>query len=222
MAGFFEKTERKVLGTMGQTGSQTGSRGAAEKLDKMSGNKVTNDERVQDFNLDEIRKILSNQRVSKKFDARQNQLSKMLMKQAQGKGPSLAQAIVDQNRGAGQANILAQANSQRGVSAGLAARLAGQQQNALNQQSTQQALTGRLQEQQNAQGQLGQVLAQGRAGDLAAAQFNAGTNQSLINAIMQEEMQQRELNNQLNKQAMEGRQKTRSDWSMGNLFNWSN
>lgn len=97
---------------------------------------------------------------------RQLGLATQLEQQAAGEGPSLAQ---EQLREATDRNIRQQAGmmaSQRGIGAGLAARMAGQQGAQAQQQMAGQAAQLRAQEQLGARQQLASALAQGRAGDI--------------------------------------------------------
>jgi hypothetical protein len=125
--------------------------------------------------------------------AQQMAFAQQLMQQAQGGGPSITGMQAEQ---AGQqllANQLAAAQSARGTSAGLLQRQALQNLAAGQGQIAQQAMLGRLQEQQQAQGMLGQALAGLRAQDIGVAQSQAQTqlqSQAARDAYAQALMQQ--------------------------------
>lgn len=103
------------------------------------------------------------------FRPQQEQLANMLMLQAQGQGPSLAQNQLQQ---ATDRNIQQQQGmmaSNRGVGAGLAMRAGMQNVAGLGQQAAMDSANTRMQEQMNAQSQLGAALEAGRAGDVNTA-----------------------------------------------------
>lgn len=83
-----------------------------------------------------------------------------LQDRAEGRGPSIADMQMKQGMQQNQANAASMAASMRGVNPALAARMAGQQANQANTQMAQQAMLGRLAEQQQAEGQLAGVRAQ--------------------------------------------------------------
>lgn len=92
--------------------------------------------------------------------------ARALMDQAQGKGPSPTATMLQQAQQQNAQNSAALAASQRGTNPGLAMRQALQGNAAANQQAAGQAAVARQQEQLNAQGQLGNVLAQQRGADI--------------------------------------------------------
>lgn len=108
----------------------------------------------------------------------QQSLAQMLLAQAQGQGPSLAQQQLQQGLQQNQAQAAGAIASQRGINPALAARLVNNAQTQAGQQAAGQAAMLRSQEQLNAQGQLGNVLAQQRQG----AQGMAGLGQGLFGA----------------------------------------
>lgn len=125
----------------------------------------------------------------------QQQLGNMLMQSAEGKGPSVAQAQLQQATDQNIAQQQALAASMRGVNPAMAARLAANNSANAQQQAANQSAIIRAQEQQSAQGQLGNVLANTRGQDIGVAtdaaqleqqnkQFNAGqmNQQSQFNA----------------------------------------
>ena len=121
--------------------------------------------------------------------AGQQQLADTLAQTSQGKGPSLAEAIVNQQLQKQQAANMGAVASQPGRgNAALSQRLVGQGNASLGATGIEQARLGRLQEIFNAQGQLGQVLGQGRAGDISAgglALQGDAQRQAQIQAVMQ-------------------------------------
>jgi hypothetical protein len=99
-----------------------------------------------------------------------------LKQQAAGQGPSVASTMLQQQNQQNAANMNAQAAGMRGVNAGLAMRQAMQANAAGNQQTAAQSVLARMQEQQNAQGLLGNQLntmqSQIMQGKLGANQLN--------------------------------------------------
>ncbi len=132
----------------------------------------------------------------------QEQLLGDLQKQAAGEGPSLAQFEADRMRDANLNQSLALAASQPGVSAGLALRQAQQQAGAGGIAAAQQATAGRMQEQLNAQGQLGALAGQIRAGDMQTRgqdlQFR-GQDIGLAQSNQQANLQQQALNDAMSR-----------------------
>lgn len=96
-----------------------------------------------------------------------NSLAQMLINQANGQGPNLANAILQQATGQNVANQASLMAGQRGAAtnAGLVARNAGVLGAQAQQQSAGQASINNMQQQINAQNQLGQVY--GTQGSLA-------------------------------------------------------
>lgn len=107
------------------------------------------------------------------FRSQQQGLADRLDAQSRGLGPSLAteqlKSGLDQNM-AQQASFAA---SGRGSQAGVGAFMAANNAARLGAQTDQQAAQARIQEQMNAQQQLGGLLNQGRNSDEANSQFNA-------------------------------------------------
>lgn len=134
------------------------------------------------------------------FRNQQMALANQLAAQAQGQGPSLAQA---QLRQATDRNIAQQAaliGSQRGLNPNQAARQAAIQGAAANQQAAGQSAQLRLQEQQAAQQALAGIAGAGREQDLGLAQNQASLNQQATlsnrDAVNQFALQQAALNQQ--------------------------
>jgi hypothetical protein len=113
--------------------------------------------------------------------AQQNALSQLLMKQASGQGPSIAGMQAQQAMGQNIAGQFAMANSARGGQQGLALRDAMTNSGNMNANVGMQSALGRLAEQQQAAGTLGNVLQGQRGQDLqqatTAAQLNQGASQ---------------------------------------------
>lgn len=116
------------------------------------------------------------------FGAGQQSLAEMLMAQANGQGPNLAQAQLKQatDRNLAQAAGL-QASARGGGNTALQARSAQQQQAGIAQEAAGQSAITRMQEEENARNALGGVLASGRQADLTgqgmanqAGQYYAG------------------------------------------------
>lgn len=124
------------------------------------------------------------------FRDQQAKLAAQLAQQASGQGPSIAE---NQLRAAQEQNIAAQyaaANSARGGYNAAVTRQAMQQGAEVQGQLAQQAAILRLQEQQAAQGMLGQVAGQARATDLEAANAQAQLQQQANLAGYQGAIQQ--------------------------------
>lgn len=114
-----------------------------------------------------------NQDPQAQFRQGQSQLAQQLMQQAQGQGPSIAAAQMQAGMDQAMQNQMAGLASQRGMNAGLAGRLVAQQGADQQAKIAQQAGLMRLQEQNQAQQQLGQALAQGRQQDIGLATTQA-------------------------------------------------
>lgn len=130
------------------------------------------------------------------FRTDQTSFIKALQAQAAGQGPSLAQAMANQQRQAGVNQMMAQNASVRGQNPALMARSMNMNTNNLNQQIAQQALMARMQEQLNAQGQLGGALTNFRGQDQAFQGQKLDFNKALGNARTQAELQEQNLNAQ--------------------------
>jgi hypothetical protein len=109
------------------------------------------------------------------FRGQQMGLAQQLMGQAQGKGPSIAQAQLQQATDRNMAQAMALGASQNAGTRGAGAlRGIANQQAQIGQQMAADSGLLRLQEQQQAQGLLNQVLAGGRGQDLGLATSQAG------------------------------------------------
>lgn len=132
------------------------------------------------------------------FRQGQMSLAQMLAAQANGQGPSLAQAQLRAatDRNMAQAQALAQANA-GGQNAGLVQRNIFQQQQGAAQQAAQDSGALRIQEQTQAQQQLAALLAGARGQDIGLAAENAqlsqGANQQNLAALLA----QRGMNDQM-------------------------
>jgi len=139
-------------------------------------------------------------------DFRRNQagLIAQLEAAANGTGPSAAQmqmqAAMDRAAGA-QASAAAGAGG-RGVNAGAALRNASNNTAALMSQNSKDTGILRAQEQLNARGQLGQAIAQGRAGDEQINQFNAEQANRAALANLQAKLQSIGLNDEAQLKAL--------------------
>jgi hypothetical protein len=122
------------------------------------------------------------------FRTEQMALAKNLSAQANGTGPSLAETLAAQNQQKSIASLLGVVGSQPGRgNVALSQRLAATGTGNILATSAEQAQTGKLQEMLNAQSQLGQVTAQGRAGDISAGTLAGNTQnqrQEQIRAIL--------------------------------------
>lgn len=120
------------------------------------------------------------------FRDQQAGLAALYGQTAMGQGPSLAQTIVDQQFGKQQAALVGQIASQPGrPNVGMSQRLAAQGMQALGANAIEAAKTGRLQEIDNARSQLGNILNQGRSGDLGAGSLAVQSDQARQQAINQ-------------------------------------
>jgi hypothetical protein len=137
---------------------------------------------------------------------RQNQagLIAQLEAMSRGNGPSAAQyqmrEAMDRASGA-QASAAAGAGG-RGVNAGAALRQASNNTAAFNQQAARDTGMMRVQEQLGATNQLGQAVAQGRAGDENLNQFNAQQQNQVSLANVQAVLQQLGLNDEAQLKAL--------------------
>jgi len=103
--------------------------------------------------------------------AQQNQLGSMLMDQARGNGPSVAQLQLQQGLQQSSANALGNVAGMRDVSPAMRARMAADSQAGMAQQTNQAASQLRAQEMLAARGMLDQHLAGVRGQDLSTAQM---------------------------------------------------
>jgi hypothetical protein len=97
----------------------------------------------------------------------QQRLAQMLMQQAQGNGPSVAQNQLNQTTNANNQAAAGMLGSTRGINPALAARMILQNNAANNQNAAGQAATLRAQEQLGAAGQLGNALGTQRGQDIS-------------------------------------------------------
>lgn len=111
----------------------------------------------------------------------QQNLINNLQQQAQGQGPGaqLSHNFMNQAMNQNAANAMGLASSQRGISPGMAARMAGQNSAAMNAQAVGQGANMNLQQQLGAQQQLGNVLNQ-----------NMGANSGMLGTAQQAANQQ--------------------------------
>lgn len=131
------------------------------------------------------------------FRAQQSELANMLMAQARGQGPSLAQGQLQQatDRNMAQALAMAQATNPNGGGAGL--RNLANQRAAIGQQAASDSALLRMQEQMAAQNMLGQVASGARGQDIGFAVEQAGLQQQTGLANQQARLQQQAQNDAL-------------------------
>jgi hypothetical protein len=127
----------------------------------------------------------------------QSQLGSMLMQQAQGQGPSVAQLQLQRGLGQAIASQRAQAASARGISPGLAQRLASQGIAQAQSQTNADAAQLRAGEMMQARGALGSMLAGQRGQDQGIAAQQAGLQQGANQANLGASMQQQGMNDQM-------------------------
>lgn len=109
-------------------------------------------------------KQMADRGAGTQFVQQQQQLANQLMAQAQGQGPSLAQAQLQQATDQNIAQQMAMAASTRGGNLAMAQRQAAMNAGQAQQQMAGQSAIARLQEQNQAQALLGQTLNQGQTG----------------------------------------------------------
>lgn len=147
-----------------------------------------------------------NQGMSNQDRGLQMQNINALQTQAAGGGPSVAAQQAQASSQAAIAGQMAAAASQRGSSNSALGLRAAQNSAAANQQATAQtAVQGRMQEQLNAQQQLGNVIANQQGQDIGLATNQAGlqqqtalANQSAANQMNLSQAQLSQQNNQFN------------------------
>ena len=105
----------------------------------------------------------------------QTALANLLMQQATGGGPNVANAQLQQGLGQVQQQQAGAIGGIKGINPALQARMIQQGGQGASMQAAQQASVNRQQQQVNAQASLGQALAQQQAGNLGAQ--GAGTSQ---------------------------------------------
>jgi hypothetical protein len=110
-------------------------------------------------------------------NAQEQGFTNRLIELSQGQGPSVAQAQMQEGLDQSNQQALALAASQRGINAGLAARLAAVAQGQNNQANNQQLGVLRAQEQLGANSQLGQELQSQRGGRMAEQTAQLGSHE---------------------------------------------
>ena len=139
---------------------------------------------------------------------RQNQggLIAQLEAMARGEGPSAAtmQMREAMDRAAGAQASAAAGAGGRGVNSGAAYRNAANNTAAIQSQGARDTGLMRVNEQLGAIGQLGQTIAQGRAGDEGINQFNAGQQNQNSQFNVQAQLQQLGLNDEAQLRALMG------------------
>lgn len=139
---------------------------------------------------------------------RQNQagLISQLEAMARGEGPSAASMQMREamDRAAGAQASAAAGAGGRGVNAGAALRNASNNTAAIQSQGARDTGLMRVNEQLGAVNQLGQTIAQGRAGDENTNQFNAQANNQMAVANLQAKLQQLGLNDEAQLRALMG------------------
>jgi hypothetical protein len=113
------------------------------------------------------------------FRGQQLGLAGQLAQTAAGQGPSIAGEQLRQATDRNVSQLRAQAASQRGGGSALASRALMDTQASMGQEAGANAAIMRAQEAQNAQGQLGSLLAQGRSSDIDYAGQNAQLSQQM-------------------------------------------
>lgn len=149
-------------------------------------------------------------RSDQPFEQGQMGLVNALQQQAAGKGPSLATNQMQQNVEQSLQAAASQQASQRGrVNPALAARNMANQTASANQNAAMQSAQMRMQEQMNAQGQLGNALSQARgqsqAYDLNQANLNQNANQFNAEQTNRTNLNQANLANEAGKANMEAK-----------------
>jgi len=166
---------------------------------------------------------------NQQFRGGEADLISQLAMQARGQGPSVSGEMLRQAQASNMRNVMAAMAAARGGPGGAAAVRAAQGDAAgIGQQAAGQAAQTRMQEQLNAQGLLGNVLAQARQGDLSAREQNMRLaqvqaqlrlaeqqgNQAAVNALRQQyaqiEAQANLANPQLSLQAEQQRDAIRT------------
>jgi hypothetical protein len=121
---------------------------------------------------------------SDQFRGQQLDLASMLGETAAGRGPSLAEALANREREKGIAATLAAVGSAPGrPNVAMAQRLAASGTAGASAEASRQAGAGGLQEIFAARDQLGNVLTQGRGGDVAVAQAMMASEEAKQRAI---------------------------------------
>ena len=123
------------------------------------------------------------------FRQGQSALAKALADQANGKGPSLAQAQLKQATDRNLSQALALKASGRGQGGASAMRAVEDQRASISQQAAADSSSLALNEQMGARNALGQVLAGARGQDIALASEQAGLNQQSMATNAQMEQQ---------------------------------
>jgi hypothetical protein len=182
-----------------------------EQIDEVKGYAVTNPAAYRIPNVEYNRQQLSrnaglaglrqaplmgptDQSQSNEWRARQTGLADLLTNQAQGWGvPTAAQGQLQRATDANISQAMALGASQRGAGHGGALRAIANQTAGAQQQAAGDSAMLRMQEQQGAQNQLGQLLSGARGQDLS----QAGMAQQGAMANQSASLQQQQLNNQM-------------------------
>lgn len=140
------------------------------------------------------------------FRSNQAGLISQLEAMARGEGPSAAtmQMREAMDRAAGAQSSAAAGAGGRGVNAGAALRNASNNTAAIQSQGARDTGLMRVNEQMGAINQLGQTVAQGRAGDENMNQFNAQAQNQMAMANLQAKLQQLGLNDEAQLRALLG------------------
>lgn len=155
--GFIQAISEGQLGLEGPQLDEGATQGVDDLTNRMKG--------YEDLYGSQAAQMWQNQLQSR---AQQNQLSQMLMDQANGIGPSLAQAQLQSGTDRNMQQAAALMGAQRGMNSGAAMRQLAMQRAGIGQEAAQQSGMLRLTEQLKAREQLGTVLGQMRGGDLAS------------------------------------------------------
>lgn len=124
----------------------------------------------------------------------QQDLAQQLQAQARGEGPSLATQMLNQGADRAARGAASTAASATGPNAALAQYQAQQVGGQLSDQANQQAAAARIQEQYNAQNQLGLLLHGGREADEGMNRFNVGVRNERDQANLEALLRQMGLN----------------------------
>lgn len=151
-------------------------------------------------NIADPRQALINQAQQNQFRGQQQDLAARLAATASGQGPMVSDVAARQAQAANQAATFAQLNSTRGAVNPLMARNTMNTAANLGLQGQEQAQIARMQEAQAAQGQLANVLNQGRGQDIglatAQAQLDQGNSLAKYQGDLQKAVQQGQLDQQ--------------------------
>jgi hypothetical protein len=198
-------------------------------MDTLSGGGATDVSKLKDMSLQNQTGLNMNfgQQIaahqadpSAQFRQAQAGLATQLQAQAAGQGPSLAQGQLNQATNDNINSQMAMAASGHGMSGGMAQRLAAQNLSSTNQQAAGQSAQMRMQEQLAAQGQLANVAAQARSGDISNQQTNDSFTQGMVGLANQRDLGQ--MNGQISAQKgaadIEEQGKKRSQAAIGGMM----